>query len=69
MTNEQAVAFVNAQTAFFNCRMAAMLWENQQRIVTGQSVAYVEADFANLEREFENTIGHNACIELFRSST
>jgi hypothetical protein len=67
MTNEQAAAFVAAQTAFFNCRVAAMQAENAQRFATSQSPAYTEDAFTALEREYESTIGHNACVELFRS--
>jgi len=65
MTKEQRVAFTNAQTAIFNCRVAGMVAENQARMRHDQSPAYTEASFAELEKEFEGVLGHNALLTFF----
>ena len=67
MTPEQKVAFVIAQIALFQCRVAGMVAENAQRTHHGHSMAYTEADFTCLEREQEALIGHNALITWFGS--
>lgn len=65
MSPEQKAAFVMAQIALFQCRVAGMVAENAQRTHRGDSMAYTEADFMCLEREQEALIGHNALIRLF----
>ena len=69
MTHEQAVAFVNAQTALLNARIAGMTAENMQRAALGNSMAYDEEYFVAVAREFESVLGHNAAITLFGAST
>lgn len=65
MTADQAAAFINAQAALLNCRIAGMVAENMQRGAVGQSMAYVEHHFVDVEREFEGTLGHNAALRFF----
>jgi hypothetical protein len=65
MTDEQKAAFVNAQAAMLNAKVAAMTAENQHRLSLGQSVAFGETEFHDTIQEYECVIGHNACIELF----
>ena len=69
MTHEQAAAFVNAQTALLNARIAGMTAENMQRAAIGNSMAYDEEYFVTVAREFEAVLGHNAAITLFGGST
>lgn len=66
MTPEQVAAFVNAQAALLNARVAAMTAENMQRAALGHSMAYTEEQFDEVIREYEGTLGHNAALELFR---
>jgi len=67
MTDEQKAAFVLAQIALMNCRVAGMQAENAKRAVSGESPAYDEAAFARLEMEYDGVLGHNAVLWLFRS--
>lgn len=68
MTHEQAAAFINAQTALLNARIAGMTAENMQRAAVGNSMAYDEEYFASVVREFEGVLGFNAVITLFGQS-
>jgi len=65
MTHAQAAAFVMAQAALLNCRVAGMQAENTHRMNCGNAIAYGEDAFIAVEREFGGVIGHNAAIELF----
>ena len=65
MTDEQKAAFVNAQAAMMNGRIAEMVAANMQRAAEGHSMAYSSREFCEVIGEYEGTIGHNACIELF----
>ena len=67
MTPEQKAAFVVAQAALFNARVAGMVAENQYRTSRGLMVAYGEDAFASLEREFSAVLGHNAVVLFFAS--
>lgn len=67
MTPEQKAAFVVAQAALLNTRVAGMEAENQQRQYRGLAPAYGEDAFISLEREFESTLGHNAVLLFFAS--
>lgn len=67
MTDEQKAAFVNAQAALLNGRIAAMQAENQHRISCGNSIAYGADEIQAEVESFEAVIGHNACIELFHN--
>ena len=60
-------AFILAQTALLNCRLAGMQAENQQRAQLGHSMAYGDEHFAQVEREFEAMIGFNEILEMGRS--
>lgn len=68
MTPNQAAAFVIAQAAMMNARIAGMVAENQCRERRGDSPAFGEAEFAAVEQEYGGTLGHNAVIEIFRSA-
>jgi len=69
MTNNQAAAYVMAQAALMNCRVAGMVAENMQRAALGHSMAYGTDEFFAVEREFDAVIGHNAVCTLFLDST
>ena len=62
--NEGSYAFVLAQTALLNCRVAGMQAENQHRAACGNSVAYGADEFFAVEREFDALIGCNAILEM-----
>jgi len=52
MTAEQKAAVVRARVAQFECRREAMVAENKQREIRGESMAYVATHFDGLEAEF-----------------
>jgi len=52
MDQATRIAFVQAQTAIFYCRLEGMKAENQQRTFAGHAPAYVEAEFTALEKDF-----------------
>jgi hypothetical protein len=64
--NEGNYAFVLAQVALLNCRVAGMQAENQRRMACGNSVAYAGDEFFAMEREFEAMIGSNEIIAMTR---
>lgn len=64
MTTEQQAAFVMAQAACAMAEIAGMQAENQSRIQRGESLAYVENDFAAVIGR--NGIGHNDVLTMFR---
>lgn len=64
MTTEQQAAFVMAQAACAMAEIAGMQAENQQRIHRGESLAYVENDFAAVI--LRNGIGQNDVLTMFR---
>lgn len=66
MTPEQKAAFINAQVAMLNARVAGMVAENQMRLARGETIAYADDSFAVLEREYEGTLSHNAITSFFR---
>lgn len=68
MTPEQTAAYIAAQTAFMNCRVAGMVAENMQRAATGQSMAFTDADFAGVEAEFEPILGESAIVKLYQDA-
>lgn len=59
-----SVAFVLAQTALLNCRVAGMQAENEHRVLTGNSVAYGSDEFSAVEREFAALIGINEILNM-----
>lgn len=61
-----AAAYIQAQTALMNCRVAGMIAANQRYKIIGESPAYDELHFAAIEREFEPVLGHNAIMEMAR---
>lgn len=65
MTDEQKAAFINAQAAMMNGRIAEMVAANMQRAAEGSSMAYSGHNFYEVICEYEPVIGHNACLELF----
>mgnify|MGYP000045785464 CR=1 FL=1 len=68
MTPEQAAAYVAAQTALLNCRVAGMQAENTHRVANGWGITYGEAAFEGIYKDFSATIGHNTVISLFRGA-
>ena len=62
--NESSVAFVMAQTALLNCRVAGMVAENQHCTNNGRGLAYTDAEFWKVEREFNALIGPDAIERL-----
>ena len=64
--NDGSCAFVLAQVALLNCRVAGMQAENQHRQNCGHSIAYVESAFAEVEREFSTMIGSNEILNMAR---
>lgn len=62
--SDGSCAFVIAQTALLNCRVAGMLAENQHRANCGNSVAYASEEFFAVEREFEAMIGSNEILAM-----
>jgi hypothetical protein len=69
VTKSQAAAFVMGQAALLHCRIAGMVAENAQREHLGESMAYTEEAFAEVEREFTGTLGWYAAIKLFSEAT
>ena len=66
MTEAQSAAYVMAQAALLNARIAGMAAENMQRAHLGQSMAYGEDAFAAVAREYQSVLGHNAVLWLFQ---
>lgn len=64
-SNLERAAYVMAQAALLQCRVAGMVAENQQRDHLDESVAYDDDAFLEVEREFQPLIGHEALVELF----
>ena len=64
-TKDQAAAFIAAQTAMMNCRVASMVAGNQHRLATAGDIAYSDEHFAAVEREFEPVLGFNAITQLY----
>jgi hypothetical protein len=62
--NEGSYAFVLAQTALLNCRVAGMQAANMNRVYQDESVAYTAADFFEVEREFQALIGVNEILSM-----
>ena len=67
MTSEQKAAFINAQAALLNARVASMQSQNTERERNGCAHAYGEQQWDALLSEFEPILGHNAVIEFFQS--
>lgn len=63
MTPEQKAAYVMAQAACAIAEVEGMKAENMQRQQRGESMAYVEDDFAGIADKYG--IHHNALITLF----
>ena len=64
--NEGSVAFIIAQVALLNCRVIGMQAENTHRLACGESIAYGEASFYNVEKEFTAMIGCNEILNMAR---
>ena len=69
MNEESRAAFIVAQAAMLNCRVAGMVAENMQRAAIGASMAYVEDAFAALAQEFDGLLGYNAAFAFLRDGT
>lgn len=65
MSDEQKAAYVMAQVALFNARIAGMVAENQMRTHRGEAPAYVEGDFVKAAED--SGIHHNAVVGIFYS--
>lgn len=66
MTPEQKAAFIVAQAALFNARVAGMQAENQHRLSCGEPVAYADDEFQRVIAEGEGVLGHNAVCIFFQ---
>ena len=64
MTPEQKAAYIQAQAACAMAEIAGMQAENMQREHRGESMAYVEDDFAQVIEKY--SIHHNAVVEWMR---
>jgi hypothetical protein len=64
MTDEQKVAFINAQTACALAEIAGMQAENSHRAANGNSVAYGDEAFFAIPDKYG--IGHNTVVALFQ---
>jgi hypothetical protein len=63
---ESQVAYINAQTAIFNCEVAGMMAENAACAVRGDSPSYDDGYFQAVKAEYELLIGHDALTEMGR---
>lgn len=64
MSPEQQAAFINAQCALVNAKIAGMTAENNRAYMKGEEQPYREADF---ERESQpGILGWNAVITFFQ---
>jgi len=63
MTEEQSVAFIQSQVVCAQIELAGMQAENKQRELLGQSLAYVQSDFTDLQNRYE--IGYNDVMGYF----
>lgn len=68
MRLEAKVAFVQAQTAMLNARIAGMVAENMQRDAVGNSMAYHQADFEAVIREYSQ-LEHNPLVSFLSEGT
>jgi hypothetical protein len=64
--NEGSYAFVMAQVALLNCRVAGMQAENEHRLRNGLSIAYGSDEFFAVEQEFAVMIGCNEILNMAR---
>lgn len=66
MTPEQKAAFIIAQAALLNAKVAMMQAENQWRVQCGESIAYAEEEMDNEIHDLMTTLEHNAVLSMFR---
>lgn len=64
MTPEQKAAYIMAQAAALNARVAGMRAENDWRISCGNSIAYTEEHFEAVVTEYG--CHHNQTIAFFQ---
>ena len=62
MSDDLKAAFINAQSSMLQVELAGMLAENQHRINCGNSIAYGEDAFIELQKRYEPILGHNALV-------
>jgi hypothetical protein len=65
MNQNQAASFIAAQSALLNCRVAAMVAENQHQIAECNQPIFIMEDFKQLQYEFEPILGYNAIYTLY----
>jgi hypothetical protein len=65
MTPNQGAAYIMAQAALLNAKIASMEAANMARYHTGERVAYDEKAFADVEQEFGDILGHNPVLAIF----
>ncbi len=63
------VAYITAQTALLNTEVAGMLAENEQRALHGDSPAFGEEGFYEVQKRFEKLIGPDAIKALFEKAS
>jgi hypothetical protein len=66
MNQNQAAAYTMGQAACVMVEVAAMQAENQRRLSLGQSIAYGEANFQALFRQY--SVDHNSVLSLYENA-
>jgi len=67
MTPEQKAAYVMAQAALLNAKVASMQAENAVREQLGYAEAYGVKEWEDVLEKAQRVIGHNAIIKFFES--
>lgn len=65
-TIEARTAFINSQIQMMIAEREVMLAENREREEQGLSHAHGSEQWEAFRKSWENTLGHNAVIELLR---
>ena len=67
MTPEQKAAFILSQVAMLTLEVEMMKAANMEREHHGHALAYSETQFADLFKQFEPVLGHNAVLAYFQA--
>lgn len=62
MNDDLKAAFINAQASMLQVEISGMLAENQHRIACGNSIAYGEDAFIELQKRYEPILGYNSLV-------
>lgn len=66
MNLEARIAYINAQTAMFNAKIAQMVAGNMQRASCGESMLFTHKEFQSEIEGWEGVLSHNAVIGYLR---